>query len=110
MTYAEGQIFCKTFGSAYGATGGADEVSIGNEPLLHKHGDTKAETLTSALAKDKGGDELVGNFTIGNKELLTNGKYGPAIDLVVKPLAVSSNGIVLTYPLYGQNVLDWRSP
>lgn len=70
MTYANGQIWCKSTDSNIGTTGGSDEVSIGELPLRHKHPDTKAETLTGPLSDKFGGGQLIGDFTIGSKELV----------------------------------------
>ena len=73
--------------------GGEDEIEIGDEPLFHGHADTRAETLTGPLARNFGGGQLVGDFTVGSKELLTQGRgYGPSGGGEVNPLehAVSS--------------------
>ena len=85
---------------------------MGDEPLFHDHAATRAETLTGPLARNFGGGQLVGDFTVGSKELLTQSTgYGPSGDGKVNPLehAVSQTD-ALTYPLWGQNVLDWRNP
>lgn len=70
MSYSLGQIWCKTTDSNKATTGGSDEVSIGNAPLRHKHPDTMAETLTGPLSDKFGGGQLMGDFTIGSKELV----------------------------------------
>ena len=109
--YAKGQILCKTMGSTVNNTGGKDEVQIGN-PLAHTHIDTKAETLTGPLSRNFGGGQLIGDFTVGSKDLLTQDKlYGPTSESKVSPLEhVVQETETLTYPLWGQNVLDWRNP
>ena len=89
-----------------------DEVGIGDQPLFHYHANTKAETLTGPLSKNFGGGQLVGDFTVGSKELLTQSTgYGPSGGSKVNPLEHAvSDAETLTYPLWGQNVLDWRNP
>ena len=76
--YAKGQIWCRNTNSNMENMGGSDEIAM-DAPLLHSHMDTKAETLTGALAKNFGGGQLIGEFTVGSKHLLTQGKgYGPS--------------------------------
>lgn len=70
MSYSLGQIWCKTTDSNKATTGGLDEVSIGSIPLQHNHPDTMAETLTGPLSDKFGGGQLMGDFTIGSKELV----------------------------------------
>ena len=69
MSYATGLIRCITSKNNIGS-GGQDEVSIGDEPVLHTHPNTKIEALSGSLAKSFGGGELVGNFAIGSKDVL----------------------------------------
>lgn len=70
-----------------------------------------AETLTAPLSDRFGGGQLIGNFTVGSKELMTYNKgYGPTVGTRISPLEHDSTGEDLTYPLWGQNVLDWRNP
>lgn len=111
MSYSLGQIWCKSTNSNIPTTGGSDEVSIGNVPLGHGHPQTKAETLTGPLASRIGGGQLIGDFTIGSKELVAQGSgYGPTKDAIASPLEHAVEENEMTYPLWGQNVLDWRTP
>ena len=70
MSYSLGQIWCKTTDSNKATTGGLDDVSIGSLPLQHNHPNTMAETLTGPLSDKFGGGQLMGDFTIGSKELV----------------------------------------
>lgn len=77
---------CKGVDSDIGDTGGEDWIEI-DEPLLHKHKDTMAETLTGSLAKNFGGGQLMGDFTVGSRDLVTQGKgYGPSQGEKLTPL------------------------
>lgn len=91
--------------------GGSDEVELEN-PLFHNHINTKAEALTGPLSINAKGGQLMGNFTVGSQDLLTQAKeYGPSRNSKVSPLEhVVQETETLTYPLWGQNVLDWRNP
>ena len=93
--------------------GGTDNILVGDEPLQHNHADTKSETLTGPLSKTFTGGKLIGNFTIGSKEFLSEDKnYGAALGKtynLVEPTASDLDLGDLTYPLWGQNVLDWRN-
>lgn len=110
MSYAEGQIWCRSNGSTLPLSGGKDEIEI-DEPLQHDHVDTMAETLTGPLARNYGGGQLVGDFTVGSQELFSQGEgYGPASGTVSPLEHVVQETEALTYPLWGQNVLDWRTP
>jgi hypothetical protein len=70
MSYSRGQIWCKSINSDKATTGGLDEVTIGSLPLRHNHPETMAETLTGPLSDKFGGGQLMGDFTIGSKELV----------------------------------------
>lgn len=101
MSYAEGQIWCKSTDSNISTSGGSDEATIGNEPLQHNHYETMAETLTGPLAINSGGGQTIGDLTIGVKEFLAQSiGYGPSIGSKVFPLKASDSGR-LTYPLWG---------
>ena len=103
MSYSKGQLWCKGTGSAIDVyDGGEDEIQI-EEPLQHNHVNTRAETLTGPLSKNFGGGQLIGDFTVGSKDLLTQSVgYGPSKNGKVGPLehAVSEQE-TLTYPLWG---------
>lgn len=83
--------------------GGTDNILVGDEPLQHNHADTKSETLTGPLSKTFTGGKLIGNFTIGSKEFLSEGdNYGAALGKtynLVEPVASDLGD--LTYPLWG---------
>lgn len=86
---------------------GEDYVQLGS-PLLHSHPSTKAEGMTRSLSSISGGGELAGSFTDGRNDRVSWGRYhmmdGTSL---LSGVPVSET---LTYPLYGQNVLDWRDP
>ena len=89
---------------------GEDEARIGDKPLRHGHPNTKAEALTTALARNFAGGSIMGDFVIGSKFLMSQGSgYGPGKGGRVQPLECDQDG-TLTYPLWGQNILDWRTP
>ena len=53
----------------------------------------------------------MGDFTVGSQELFSQGEgYGPASGTVSPLEHVVQETETLTYPLWGQNVLDWRTP
>ena len=66
-----------------------------------------AETLTEPITRNFGGSTLVGNFTIGSKQVVSQGKFPMSI-FTSKIISHSSSSNEITYPLYGENVLDWR--
>ena len=79
-------------------------------PLSHAHNDTKAETTTSPFATKAGGGDLVGDFTIGGKMMVSNGnRYGRSLGYNMGMMDADAERTGLTYPLGGQNVIDWRS-
>ena len=69
--------------------------------------------MTNCFTDNFGGHKLVGKFTIGKKELISQDKEYNAptetrVSATTAGLAVvSADG--LTYPLWGQNVIDWRN-
>lgn len=102
MSYAKGQIWCRRNGSTLPFSGGEDEIEI-DAPLQHNHANTRAETLTGPLSKNFGGGQLIGDFTVGSRDLLTQSRgYGPKGGGKVNPLehAIEETE-TLTYPLWG---------
>ena len=109
MSYAEGLAWCKGNSSDIPTVGGKDNVEL-DVPIGHDHYNTRAEALTGPLVRNFGGGQLVGNITVGSQNLLTQDTgYGPSKGESVKPLEHTTIG-QLTYPLWGENVLDWRTP
>ena len=102
MSYSEGLIWCKSTDSNIETIGGSDEVLIGEQPLRHTHQNTMAETLTGPLATRIGGGQLIGDFTIGSKELVAHGRrFGPTTDTKASPLDHVVKENEMTYPLWG---------
>ena len=86
-------------------------MELGNKPLKHNHVPTKAETMTISFAEKKGGGQLLGEYCVGNKILVSSdNQYHISQRVSISPYAVSEVHHGLTYPLYGENVLDWRTP
>ena len=109
MSYAEGLAWCKGNSSEIPTVGGNDNVEF-DVPIGHAHQNTKAEALTGPLVRNFGGGQLVGNITVGSQNLLAQDiGYGPSKGEAVNPLEHTAVG-QLTYPLWGQNILDWRTP
>ena len=109
MSYAEGLARCRGTSEDIPTDGGNDYVEF-NVPVEHGHKNTKAEALTGPLVRNFGGGQLVGNLTVGSQNLLAQDTgYGPSKGEAVKPLEHAAIG-QLTYPLWGENVLDWRTP
>lgn len=65
--------------------------------------------MTGDFTTNKGGHRLVGKFTIGNKELLSQDNYALTSMHHVLPIGDPDNSGELTYPLWGQNVINWRT-
>ena len=84
---------------------GYDEVIL-STPLFHKHNDTMAETLTEPITKNSGGSTLVGDFTIGNKQIVSQNAF--PISSFTTSMITNPTVEEITYPLYGENVIDWR--
>lgn len=78
-------------------------------PFSHHHVDTMAETLTEPITRNFGGSTLVGNFTIGSKQVISQGKF-PIQIFTTSIITNSSSEDKITYPLYGENAFDWRYP
>lgn len=87
---------------------GQDNVTL-PVPFSHKHVDTMAETLTEPITKNFGGSTLVGNFTIGSNQVVSQGKF-PIQIFTTSIITHSSSEDNITYPLYGENAFDWRYP
>jgi hypothetical protein len=87
---------------------GVDWVEI-EQPLAHNHVKTRAEAMTSSFASPRGG-ELIGKFAAGIHQMVsqdtTNGVHaGQNLGAENHAMAIGDS---LTYPLYGQNVIDFR--
>ena len=105
FNYMLGHIWCCSNGVR--SSDGADECEIGELPLRHTHGDTKAEGTTEPFSSLHGGSSLIGDCIVGNKVRISSDNYrvaeGTNFNLIE---AIQDSD--LTYPLYGQNVVDWR--
>ena len=88
---------------------GMDDATIGEQPIPHNHPNTRAETTTRPFATRFGGSELLGDFSIGSKDLVSIGTYAPTSGQVLNPIQDIDQSPDFTYPLYGENVLDWRT-
>lgn len=111
--YSEGQLWCVEGGKT--VPEGEDEAIIGSETLKHSHVPTKAEAMTASFSKNQGGGQLVGQFRIGNNSLVSqDAAYkagGVNMEIMQEDYSYSTDPHdgKLTYPLYGQNVLDFRT-
>ena len=80
-------------------------------PTRHYHNPTMAETLTQNVSTNRGGGRLVGKFVLGNKNMVSQDNYsisnGSPLGIISYGSMVEDDG--LTYPLYGQNVINWRT-
>ena len=65
---------------------GMDDATIGEQPILHKHPNTKAETTTHPFATRLGGSELLGDFSIGSKDLVSVGEYAATTGQLLNPI------------------------
>ena len=86
-----------------------DDATIGEQPIQHNHPNTRAETTTRPFATRFGGSELLGDFSIGSKDLVSIGTYATTTGQILNPTRNDSQITEFTYPLYGENVLDWRT-
>ena len=78
--------------------------------LIHGHDNTKAEAMTTSFASNRGGGQLVGEFTIGNQTRVSkDASFNAAANTSYNMVSYRMQG-TLTYPLFGENVLDWRNP
>ena len=79
--------------------------------VIHNHKQTNAEGFTRPISRNKLGGESLGTFTTGNYELVSQ-DVGRGVQLgkIVNPIPTPEEAETLTYPLYGQNMLDWRTP
>lgn len=100
--FSEGQIWCRSLDSGIPTIGGEDDILVGDEPLRHRHVDTKSETLTGPLSKTFSGGKLIGNFTIGSNEFLSeDNNYGAASETTYNLIEHDATNDDLTYPLWG---------
>lgn len=72
--------------------------------------DTKSETMTISFVEKKGGGKLIGEFCVGNKVLVSQDTGFHIGESVISQYTPAGQSVSFTYPLYGQNVLDWRTP
>ena len=92
---------------------GSDEVEISDIPH-HVHPDTKAETFTGPIATNRGGGDLVGGrIGMGNQFRIAlsstlNRDVGNVFRPHIEDWTTHQGG--LTYPLWGQNMIDFRYP
>lgn len=109
MEYGTGHIWCID-GRTTTDVVGSDRVTL-DFPLLHGHPDTRAETTTRSIPKDKGGGSIENNYTIGYSSLVSKGGYSMQTGKTVRPIAqnFALSDDEMTYPLYGQNVIDFRT-
>ena len=76
---------------------------------MHSHADTTAEAMTTHFVSNFGGSSILGKFTLGNRRLVSQGNmFKAAIGTTVLPISPDEES-VLTFPLYGQNVINWRN-
>ena len=109
FNYSIGHIWCGQQGKTLQT--GKDKEVVGEKPLIHTHPDSKIETTTIPYARPFGGGELMGDFNIGSKHLVSDGNPGiGGIDFSMYSDFTVFPGQEMTYPLYGQNVLFWRNP
>lgn len=77
----------------------------------HGHADARAETFTRPISRNKLGSEALGVFATGNHELVSQDSgRGVSVGKSVSPIPTPEEAETLTYPLFGQNMLDWRTP
>ena len=95
---------------------GADHVVIGDKPKSHHHRETSAETLTFPFAMSFGGGKLIGKYSIGNRVVVSERESnsvttGMQFETMKSGVDYSNDpeDNRLTYPLYGENVLDYRN-
>ena len=106
--YNSGQIWC--YQTGLDIPTGSDVVEIGSNPLKHNHKNTKAEAMTTSFSANRGGGRSLGKFTIGNKDMVSQDSTyelvnGTNFGVISSPSSVSGD---LTFPLYGQNVINFR--
>ncbi len=77
-------------------------------PLKHKHRITRPEAPTTPCSTIHGGGNLVDVFTVGSGQLVSHGNVQTTSNLLARPNNLDDGQ--LTYPLHGENVLDWRNP
>ena len=111
--YATGHIWC--YETGLDKAEGSDYVGLGDQPLKHRHDDTKAETTTSSFSTNRGGGHAIGDFNIGNRMMVSqDGAFGDTVGtrLSAKKCNIQYNNPddgQMTYPLYGQNAIDFRN-
>ena len=82
----------------------SDDVDITNPQ--HGHPETKAETTTYPFSEMHGGGDLVGIFTRGMKDMMSETNNPLLRSQIFQMVNVDDvNG-----PLSGKNALDWRTP
>lgn len=88
---------------------GRDQVEM-SEPIKHRHEDSRAETLTVPYSTKKGGGELIADFGLGVKDMVSYSNWVKASSTLTPKQEMSlTKDDELTQPLYGQNILDWRN-
>ena len=105
--YSTGQIWCYGNGTN---VNGADNVEIPTV-VQHVHNPTKAEAMSKSFIANSGGNNTLGKFYTGMKEIVSQDSGYAISDGVnlVMTVQTRQNGN-LTYPLWGENVIDWRNP
>ena len=70
--------------------------------LSHNHKATSAETFTRPISRNKLGGEVLGTFTTGNHELVSQDDgRGVSLGKTVNPIIPPEGETPLTYPLFG---------
>ena len=106
--YSIGQIWCYRDGSDLAE--GRDDVDI-ETVVKHKHVDTRAETMSSSFSSNRSGGNLIGEFYVGHKDMVSYDKtYALSYGTNLVMTSQSRQEGNLTYPLWGENVIDWRTP
>ena len=100
-----GHIWCYN-GSSMMAEG--MDMETLEHPLQHTHADTLTEAMTSSFATARGGSKVIGRFVQGSKMRVAQNDYSIVNDTNLPMLQNPELGTQYTFPLWGQNVLDWR--
>jgi hypothetical protein len=96
--YGIGQIWCHENGTVVG--NGSDEGVLDN-PLLHNHSETMAETMAFSFSTPRGGDHVAGDYVSGNSMRVGIENYSISNGTSMDILGLDGSGTKFTYPLYG---------